>query len=63
MNCFFFKRLFFPQKLYFKTLIALGISSVLVGCTIKPVAEVKPQNQQEKPIQINLMKKSKPLKK
>ncbi len=53
MNCFFFKRLFFSQKLCFKTLIALGLSSVLVGCTIKPVAEVKPQNQQEKPIQVN----------
>ncbi|WRD68014.1 HpaA family protein [Helicobacter pylori] len=53
MNCFFFKRLFFPQRLCFKTLIALGLSSVLVGCTIKPVAEVKPQNQREKPIQVN----------
>ncbi|WQS04302.1 HpaA family protein [Helicobacter pylori] len=53
MNCFFFKRFFFPQKLCFKTLIALGLSSVLVGCAIKPVAEVKPQNQQEKPIQVN----------
>ncbi|AFX90906.1 neuraminyllactose-binding hemagglutinin [Helicobacter pylori Aklavik117] len=53
MNCFFFKHLFFPQKLCFKTLIALGLSSVLVGCAIKPVAEVKPQNQQEKPIQVN----------
>ncbi len=31
----------------------MGISSVLVGCAIKPVAEVKPQNQQEKPIQVN----------
>ncbi|WQS12405.1 HpaA family protein [Helicobacter pylori] len=53
MNCFFFKRLFFPQKLCFKTLIALGLSSVLIGCAIKPVSEVKPQNQQEKPIQVN----------
>ncbi len=53
MNCFFFKRLFFPQRLCFKTLIALGLSSVLVGCAIKPVAEVKPQNQREKPIQVN----------
>lgn len=53
MNCFFFKRLFFPQRLCFKTLIALGLSSVLVGCAIKPVAEAKPQNQQEKPIQVN----------
>ncbi|GAA6867549.1 HpaA family protein [Helicobacter pylori] len=53
MNCFFFKRLFFSQRLCFKTLIALGLSSVLVGCTIKPVAEAKPQNQQEKPIQVN----------
>ncbi len=53
MNCFFFKRLFFSQRLCFKTLIALGLSSVLVGCTIKPVTEVKPQNQQEKPIQVN----------
>ncbi|MGT0061780.1 HpaA family protein [Helicobacter pylori] len=53
MNCFFFKRLFFPQRLCFKTLIALGLSSVLVSCAIKPVAEVKPQNQQEKPIQVN----------
>ncbi len=31
----------------------MGLSSVLVGCAIKPVAEVKPQNQQEKPIQVN----------
>ncbi len=53
MNYFFFKRLFFPQRLCFKTLIALGLSSVLVGCAIKPVAEVKPQNQQKKPIQVN----------
>ncbi|WP_154442532.1 HpaA family protein [Helicobacter pylori] len=53
MNCFFFKRLFFSQRLCFKTLIALGLSSVLVGCAIKPVTEVKPQNQQEKPIQVN----------
>ncbi|GAA8787528.1 neuraminyllactose-binding hemagglutinin [Helicobacter pylori] len=53
MNCFFFKRLFFPQRLCFKTLIALGLSSVLVGCAIKQAAEVKPQNQQEKPIQVN----------
>ncbi|MFT2636555.1 HpaA family protein [Helicobacter pylori] len=53
MNCFFFKRLFFSQRLCFKTLIALGLSSVLVGCAIKPVAEAKPQNQQEKPIQVN----------
>ncbi|WQY18701.1 HpaA family protein [Helicobacter pylori] len=53
MNCFFFKRLFFSQRLCFKTLIALGLSSVLVGCAIKPVAEVKPQNHQEKPIQVN----------
>ncbi|GAA9099395.1 HpaA family protein [Helicobacter pylori] len=53
MNCFFFKRLFFSQRLCFKTLIALGLSSVLVGCAIKLVAEVKPQNQQEKPIQVN----------
>ncbi|EJB42210.1 neuraminyllactose-binding hemagglutinin precursor (NLBH) family protein [Helicobacter pylori Hp A-4] len=53
MNCFFFKRLFFSQKLCLKTLIALGLSGALVGCAIKPVAEVKPQNQQEKPIQVN----------
>ncbi|MGT0070306.1 HpaA family protein [Helicobacter pylori] len=53
MNCFFFKRLFFSQRLCFKTLISLGLSSVLVGCAIKPVAEAKPQNQQEKPIQVN----------
>ncbi|GAA6804106.1 HpaA family protein [Helicobacter pylori] len=26
---------------------------MLVGCAIKPVAEAKPQNQQEKPIQVN----------
>ncbi len=31
----------------------MGLSSVLVGCAIKPVAEVKPQNQQKKPIQVN----------
>ncbi|OPG40861.1 neuraminyllactose-binding hemagglutinin, partial [Helicobacter pylori] len=53
MNCFFFKRLFFSQKLCLKTLIALGLSGALVGCAIKPIAEVKPQNQQEKPIQVN----------
>ncbi len=53
MNYFFFKRLFFSQKLCFRALIALGLSSVLVGCAIKSVAEVKPKNQQEKPIQIN----------
>ncbi|EMH36670.1 HpaA family protein [Helicobacter pylori] len=53
MNCFFFKRLFFSQKLCLKTLIALGLSGALVGCAIKPIAEVKPKNQQEKPIQVN----------
>ncbi|MGL2601669.1 HpaA family protein [Helicobacter pylori] len=41
MNCFFFKRLFFSQKLCFKALIALGLSSVLIGCAMNPSAETK----------------------
>ncbi|ADO02089.1 hypothetical protein HPSJM_02465 [Helicobacter pylori SJM180] len=53
MNCFFFKRLFFSQKLCFKTLIALGLSSVLVGCTMNPSAETKTQNdaKNQQPVQ------------
>ncbi|QQW85170.1 neuraminyllactose-binding hemagglutinin [Helicobacter pylori] len=45
--------IFKKVRVYSKILVALGLSSVLVGCAIKPVAEVKPQNQQEKPIQVN----------
>ncbi|WP_033613332.1 HpaA family protein [Helicobacter pylori] len=44
MNCFFFKRLFFSQKLCFKALIALGLSSVLVGCAMNPSAKTKTPN-------------------
>ncbi|AFH97622.1 hypothetical protein HPSH417_02345 [Helicobacter pylori Shi417] len=53
MNCFFFKRLFFSQKLCFKTLIALGLSSVLVGCAMNPSAETKTQNdaKNQQPVQ------------
>ncbi len=46
---FIFKKV----RVYSKMLVALGLSSVLIGCAIKPVAEVKPQNQQKKPIQVN----------
>ncbi|AEN18183.1 HpaA family protein [Helicobacter pylori] len=45
--------IFKKVRVYSKMLVALGLSSVLVGCAMNPVAEVKPQNQQEKPIQIN----------
>ncbi|WQW44726.1 HpaA family protein [Helicobacter pylori] len=45
--------IFKKVRVYSKRLVALGLSSVLIGCAIKPVAEVKPQNQQEKPIQVN----------
>ncbi|QTO95096.1 HpaA family protein [Helicobacter pylori] len=53
MNCFFFKRLFFSQKLCFKTLIALGLSSVLVGCAMNPSTETKTQNdaKNQQPVQ------------
>ncbi len=53
MNCFFFKRLFFPQRLCFKTLIALGLSSVLVGCAMNPSAETKTPNdaKNQQPLQ------------
>ncbi len=51
MNCFFFKRFFFLQKLCFKTLIALGLSSVLVGCAMNPSAETKTQNDAKNQVQ------------
>ncbi|WP_104744182.1 HpaA family protein [Helicobacter acinonychis] len=46
------ERLFFSQKLCFKTLIILGLSIVLMSCAKKTVIETKPQNEQEKPIQV-----------
>ncbi|EJB66681.1 HpaA family protein [Helicobacter pylori] len=53
MNCFFFKRLFFSQKLCFKVLIALGLSSVLIGCAMNPSAETKKPNdaKNQQPVQ------------
>ncbi|CAJ99595.1 HpaA family protein [Helicobacter acinonychis] len=46
------ERLFFSQKLCFKTLIILGLSIALMSCAKKPVIETTPQNEQEKPIQV-----------